>query len=83
MSDKPRGTEGTQRTCGNTRELAREGDTRIAECSCGPVHVHMGAVTVRLSKENFAELARATQIARIAMNTGDYDESVPVGQVIN
>lgn len=82
MSDRPRGTEGTQRSCGNTRELAREGDTRISECSCGTVHVHMGAVTVRLSRENFTELSRATQIARIAIHTGD-TETVPVGQVIN
>ena len=64
MSGKPRGTEGTQQACGEVRELARDGDARISQCSCGTVHLHLGPVSHRLTPERFAELMRAIAAIR-------------------
>jgi len=42
-----------------TRTIARGPNTRIDQCSCGAVHVHVGAATLRLPDAVARELAHS------------------------
>lgn len=41
------------------RLLARLGNTRVEQCSCGAVHLHVGSITLRLDPERATDLAHA------------------------
>ncbi len=42
-----------------TRTIARGPNTRIDQCSCGAVHVHVGATTLRLPDAVARELTQS------------------------
>jgi len=47
--------------CGPRTELAKNDGVRITRCACGTIHLQItrSGVTVQLSEEAFADLARA------------------------
>ena len=42
-----------------TRTIARGPNTRVDQCTCGAIHVHVGATTLRLSDKVGRELAHS------------------------
>jgi hypothetical protein len=47
----------------SAERVAGEGACAVYRCSCGSVHLHIGATTVRLSPESFEQVARVAQEA--------------------
>jgi hypothetical protein len=80
-------SDGTSRTaCGPRTELAKNDGVRITRCSCGTIHLHIArsGVTLQLTEEGFAELARASNEAlRDVESAGDSDAGPPQSRCIN
>ena len=49
---------------GHYEEIARFGITLIKTCGCGMVHLGIGPVTVKLTREAFGQVAEGVQQAR-------------------
>jgi hypothetical protein len=55
--------------------LAREGECVVERCVCGTVFLSLGALTIRLHEEAFAQLARLIDHAKASLAGFDLTRS--------
>ena len=78
--------DGKSRTaCGPRTELAKNDGVRITRCSCGTIHLHIArsGVTLQLTEEGFADLARASNEALRDVDSAGGDAGPPQSRCIN
>lgn len=60
-----------------TRTIARGPNTRIDRCTCGAIHLHVGATTLRLSEAVARELAKSLALGFAQLDTSANSSPAP------
>jgi|GEM_PF-3106144 len=64
----------TKSGCGAHKELGAAHTLRVTQCPCGTIHLHLrSGVSVRLTAQEFADVAGAVAAARGALAAADAD----------